>query len=298
MADNSLRNSIIRNRQKFFRPSQKKKVEPDKEKEPKESKEITSKKEPVIIEKNGNRNQQVIHEKDSKVVEAKKINRETSHKNEVIKESQSEDSKVTHSKNAPKNENTAKTIPLPETSQKKKIPRKFNIKFNYQEFLFGENKENHTPEEIQEQISKEQISFDIKVPTKEPYYNFKRKLTRLESLLEIMPYWKNLVNVFTLIFGLFIPIFMSYLIFNNYDYLKEKMPLFYNNALKQWESDTDKGIFILMPLIVAGFNLLIVRLCMMMYNFDRKLVYVISSALIMVNVLVLISFIQILYLVI
>lgn len=225
-----------------------------------------------------------------------------SSKSENIEIKQPEIKDITIEKTEVKTNSVQPTLTPDDKPSKKlanKIPRKFNVKFNYQEYLFGQdNKSNTYAHNDVDIVSPQQMVFDIPYSKKEPYYNLKRRLIRLESMLEIIPFWKNLLNVFTLIFGVFIPTVMGYLIYTNYDNLKNKMPLFFNHTTKQWESETDKGIFILLPFIILGFNMLLVRLNIMMYNFDRKLVYAISFALIIVNILVIISFIQILYLVV
>lgn len=172
---------------------------------------------------------------------------------------------------------------------------------NYQEFLFGYQKNNSgIIDKETENISidsKDQLKLDIKKSRKEPYFRVKRYFKRIENIIEIMPFWKNLLTVFTIVFSFFVPTIMTLITLRNYDFIKDKMLLFYNHSTGQWDNNTDKIIFVSLPFVVLGFNIVLVRYSMMIYNFDKKLVYAISIATIIVNILVLISFTQIIYLV-
>jgi hypothetical protein len=163
----------------------------------------------------------------------------------------------------------------------------------YADILYGE--EEYDLSSID---SKEQIPLGIKYSKKEPIYRIKRRLSRLENVIEILPFWKNGFTVFTTTFSVAVIIILSVIVYKNFNLLPDKVPLFYNHDKETWTAVYDKSMFILIPLIVSSFNMMIIRLGMIIYNFDKKLVYFIFIGMNLMNVLLLIAFIQILYLVI
>lgn len=142
-----------------------------------------------------------------------------------------------------------------------------------------------------------QISMEIKESPKENYYKIKRKVTKLERLVEVMPFWQNFLNMFTLVFAIFTITILSILLVGNFNELKNEIPLFYNQVTQTSDS-VDKSIFITIPIGVFFFNMIILRLSMMIYNFDKKLVVSVNLSLILFNLLIIIGVLQIMSLVI
>jgi hypothetical protein len=191
----------------------------------------------------------------------------------------------------------------------KKAKKKKKEDFDYQKILFDDKNKSSskTKDEVKgvkdvkevenkesEKVSKEQISLDIKSNKKEYYYKVKRRLTKFEKVLDIIPFWKSFLNIFTLVFSIFIPIVMGFMILS-LD-IKESMPIFYNHVENFWDV-YDRSLYYLIPLIIIAFNLIIIRLCITIYKFDKKLVNVVSYGLILLNLLAIINFTQTLFLV-
>ncbi len=169
-----------------------------------------------------------------------------------------------------------------------------NRDLSYREYLYSEDE----PEEVTETqvVSGEQISLGIQDKTNKNVYKLKRRLQRMERLLEVNPFWNNGLTAFTTIFTISVSAIIGLLIIKYYGQLPFKIPFFYNHTENTWDANYDKSFLLIFPVLVTGFNIIITRLNMLIFSFDRKLVYFISLSLVMVNLLLIIAFVQLLYL--
>lgn len=168
-----------------------------------------------------------------------------------------------------------------------------NRDLSYSEYLYSNDATDSNKQEV---VAQEQISLGIEDKTNKNVYRIRRRLERMERLIEINPFWNNGLTVFTTVFILSISAIIGLLIVKYYGQLPFKIPFFYNHSDNTWDANYDKSFLLILPVIIMGFNLMITRLNMLIFRFDRKLVYFTSLSLIMVNLLLIISFIQLLYL--
>lgn len=140
---------------------------------------------------------------------------------------------------------------------------------------------------------REQFKFELKASKKESFFRFKRFVSRLETYMEISPYWKSMFNIFTIVFAFSTVVFNVILLINNFGRLRTEVPFFYNTQLSKWVNE-DKSFFFLFIIMSIIANLMVTRFSMTIYNFDKKLVYVMSASLILANILLTISFMQLL----
>lgn len=138
-----------------------------------------------------------------------------------------------------------------------------------------------------------QIQMDIKADNKEYYYSFKRRVQNLEVILEVLPYWRSGLNMFTLVFSFFTTILSGILILANFQKLKTQLPLIYSQSFQTLEP-IDKSLLFIIPVLMGFFNFMVIRLSMMIYNFDKKLVITLNLALILFNLLAIIGLVQVL----
>jgi CRISPR/Cas system CSM-associated protein Csm2 small subunit len=189
-------------------------------------------------------------------------------------------------------------------------------KRNYQDYLFGKKQESSKKPPTQKKIERtpfyspkpktkqedkpdespeDQIELALKHSKKEIYYSAKRKIRRFEKIVEIIPYWKNLLTVFTTVLGIGAPVFMWTMVYFNYDLIQDKMPVIFNHTNEIW-NESDKSIFLAVPGIILLFNILLIRLMLIIYNFDKKLVIAMSFALLLINILATINYVQLIFL--
>lgn len=146
--------------------------------------------------------------------------------------------------------------------------------------------------------SPDQIDIGVKVPKRNYFNRIKRRLTSYEKKLEILPFWKNGLAIFTTILVIAIPIILEILAFRQYDSLSTKMPIFYNSSQKFWEVIYDRTFFLMLPVAIGIISLIIIRIEFFIVKFDKRLVNFLNLILILINLLLFISYLQILYLVV
>lgn len=138
-----------------------------------------------------------------------------------------------------------------------------------------------------------QLTLGIKESRKEILYRIKRRITRIEMSFEVMPFWKSALTVFSVVLGVVTILISFYFVGRYFKDLPQDIPFVYNEAQKAWPL-INNSVFLSIPFIAIIFNLLQISFELMIYNYDKKLVYVISSIMMMFNALFIISIIQLL----
>jgi|GEM_PF-393666 len=142
----------------------------------------------------------------------------------------------------------------------------------------------------------DQIQFDISTSQVNIFNKIKYKLKHFELIIEIMPYWKNGLTVFSTVFAIFTTASLLMIVLYDFNSLQKNIPLFYNHSENTWNF-SDKSILLFLPIIVGALNFIIHRLSLMIFKFDKNLVYIISLAMVLVNGILIIALLQILSLI-
>lgn len=138
-------------------------------------------------------------------------------------------------------------------------------------------------------VSDAQYELDIKSSKSEWYYNIKRRVSRYEATMEAIPYWRSYVTVTAIVATLAFIGFVSFVLYNNYATLPNSFPLIYSQATQTWNL-VSKEYLMIIPIALAAFLLIMVRINIQTYRFDRRLAIMINFIVILVNILGIIAF--------
>lgn len=149
--------------------------------------------------------------------------------------------------------------------------------------IFGK-KEQRQPEQIGLQIQTERGGLGGKLD---------QKLHRLETQLEVMPFWKNFSSVFFAISSIIIPAGILGVMLTNFSKIPMQIPLFYNPKISSWML-VDKNLAVFIPIIYGISNLVLININYSIFQFDRRLSQVIIFTMNIANILFMVAFSQIL----
>lgn len=140
-------------------------------------------------------------------------------------------------------------------------------------------------------VSEEQYALDLSTPQHEWYYGFKRSITKFETNLETIPYWRSYLSISAIFTTLVFIGFISYIIFKFYGQLPNEFPLIYSRVTMSWKL-IGKEFLPLLPIILAVFLLVITKTNIQTYRFDRRLATMTNFIIILVNMLGILAFAQ------
>jgi hypothetical protein len=140
--------------------------------------------------------------------------------------------------------------------------------------------------------SDRQISLDIKVKKESDLKKAQKRTRNWVRIAHINPYWKNASAVAMVITSLVSSGILLTLLLKFYPSLPSQIPAIYNQALKSW-TYIAKEDAIIVPIAHLVLTLIFLRLNMVIFKFDRRLVLTLNNSLILFNVVYLIEIFQI-----
>lgn len=140
-------------------------------------------------------------------------------------------------------------------------------------------------------VSEEQFTLDIKRSNLEPVYNVKRRIARLETVVETLPYWRSFVTVAAFLTSIAFIAIISYLIFNSYNKLPPEFPLIHSQATGSWNL-IDKEILPFTPIALGSLLAILLKLNSETFKFDRRLANMVNLGVIIFNILGTIAFVE------
>jgi hypothetical protein len=117
-----------------------------------------------------------------------------------------------------------------------------------------------------------------------------------ERMLEVMPFWRNLINPVNITFGIITIISTFLIIAFNFPKLSSQPALFFSQ-ITGYRIAVDKALFWVIPIFVMAAELILFRLLRSVFDFDRRLSSVLAFTQIFFNVILTIGLLQIISLV-
>lgn len=200
-----------------------------------------------------------------------------------------------------------------ETDNKKPISDRFTNSIDLPEANYNKNVNNTEENDViilgaPEEHEETQLSTEVEIDP-ESQINFgldTRRVRRVdlirdnvrswERLLEVMPFWRNLINPVNITFGL-ITIASSFIVVAfNFSELSSNPSLFYSQ-ISGYRISVEKSLFWVIPIFVAVIQLVLFRLIRAVFEFDRRLSGVLAITQIFFNIILVIALLQIISLV-
>ena len=140
--------------------------------------------------------------------------------------------------------------------------------------------------------TEQQISLDIKVKKETDFKKAQKKTRNWVRVAHINPYWKSFSSVAMIITSFVASGILLALLINNMPSLPSQIPAIYNQALKSW-TYIAKEDAILIPIAHLVLTVIFLRLNLIIFKFDRRLVSTLNNSLILFNVIYLIEIFQV-----
>lgn len=157
-----------------------------------------------------------------------------------------------------------------------------NNKVNIHKYI---RKQNLTPQEqFQMGVGEGKLTFS---------QSLKRRFKTMELRLEVMPFWRSYIFTYVLISSIAFPAIVIITMILNFDDIYLDMPLFYEPGKTSWDL-MDKGVAVIIPIAYGILNLVLLKLCHSIFEFDRRLAHIIGITMSIINTLFIIAFAQIL----
>ena len=121
-----------------------------------------------------------------------------------------------------------------------------------------------------------QISMPIK-EKRELVYGIKRSVNKRILYAGVLPQWRNFLFVFSFVSGIFLFIALAMFIYQNFNKLPNELPLIFQQKDKTWATIPKNFSFVL-PILILGFDLLMIYFKGKIYTFDKRLVLILNVA--------------------
>ncbi len=138
-----------------------------------------------------------------------------------------------------------------------------------------------------------QLKLGIKTSKAGFFYKTKKKFEELEIRLEVMPFWKHFIFISFGVLSIVVPGSISSILMYKYTLLPDKMPFFFDTSTNSWLL-LDKGFIMPILIFFAVINLILLNIIHSIYYYDRRLAKIIAITGNIYNILLFISFSQIL----
>lgn len=137
-----------------------------------------------------------------------------------------------------------------------------------------------------------QYDLDIKQSKTEFLYVIKRKITSFSIWMEALPYWRSVNTIIAILLSITFVGAVVIILANSYRDLPQNLPLVYKQSSNSWEL-VDKELIVSVPIIIGVILLVLIKLSSSIFKFDRRLSVMINLAIILLNSLGIIAFVQI-----
>lgn len=144
-----------------------------------------------------------------------------------------------------------------------------------------------------EDSSEDQMDFGLQTQRIYSIDRVKQQLNRWEDIIEVLPYWKLAINPVNLTIAVATSLIISIAIYSQSFSISENAILFYSQ-IDDFHLTIPKILFLIFPILIIVFEIILLRLERFVFNFDQRLSTVISSSQIFINILSIISIIQLL----
>lgn len=138
----------------------------------------------------------------------------------------------------------------------------------------------------------DQINLDINVKRENRVKKMRKKTRSWIEILKINPYWKQFTSVAMLITSLTTTGIYLFLFLTRYNDLPEQIPTLYNQGIKAWTYNNKEDLFII-PIVHLVISLILIRINLSIFKFDRRLVIILNNSMTLFNVIFLYEIFQI-----
>jgi hypothetical protein len=145
---------------------------------------------------------------------------------------------------------------------------------------------------IEQLEAQDQINLDIKVKKVNQIHKIRKTTRSWFQIMKINPYWKNISAIAMIITSLADSLIFLYVYLTNYKQLPEILPSVFNQTTQLWNYANKDEMFVI-PIIHLVISLIIVRLNITIFKFDRRLVLIINNSMILFNMIFLYEILQI-----
>lgn len=118
--------------------------------------------------------------------------------------------------------------------------------------------------------------------------NLRAKLHKRETAIEMQPFWRHFSGPIALVSGTVLPLLLTVIALVNIGKFPPKMPFIFDHTIGVWQQ-ADKSVFAIAPILLLVFNVIIIRLSLEVYEFDRRLAEVSNWLIVFINLLALIA---------
>lgn len=142
----------------------------------------------------------------------------------------------------------------------------------------------------------EQMHFGLEATKVSRIQLFQKNIRRWEYIIQVLPFWKSEVITFNITFSILTILGLAVLILVTFADLPTDIPLVYEQLNGSWVL-INKSVLVLLLVGMSGFELVLLRLKRIIFNFDRRLSSVMATTQIFINALAIIALVQIISLV-
>jgi hypothetical protein len=143
----------------------------------------------------------------------------------------------------------------------------------------------------------EQIGIPLNVKQDNSIAFLKHTFDKQVISVTVTPYWRSFPFVLAFVYSWITFIFLGIILYFNYPNLPSQIPLLYSQSLVGWEL-IDKRALLIMMCFLFMFNVLNPFINSKIYNFDKRLILILSFAIIIIDSFLLIALNELFFLVI
>lgn len=142
----------------------------------------------------------------------------------------------------------------------------------------------------------EQMHFGLETSRVTRVQILKKNIRRWEYIIQVLPFWKSGVITFNITFSILTVVGLALLVIFTFSQLPTQIPLIYQQVDGSWIL-INKSVLALLLVGLAFFEIVLLRLKRVIFNFDRRLSNVMATTQIFINLLAIIALVQIISLV-
>ncbi len=125
----------------------------------------------------------------------------------------------------------------------------------------------------------------------------RENVRKWENIIEVIPFWRMAINPINITISIITVIATVFIVFSQANLLPDEIAIFYSH-IDNTRVNIDKSFFLLLPVIIAIFEVVLIRLKRIIFNFDRRLSGVMAVSQSFFNITLIIALIEIITLVI
>ena len=143
----------------------------------------------------------------------------------------------------------------------------------------------------------EQIGIPLNIKQDNSISFLKHSFDKQVISVSVTPYWRSFPFVLSFVFSWITFIFLGITLYLNYPALPSQIPLLYSQSLVGWDLIDKKALLVMMAFFFV-FNIINPLINSKIYNFDKRLILILSLAIITIDSLLLIALNELFFLVI